>query len=334
MNDRTILLHVCSRLPDDQIFALYLSSSREHITAIIQDQVFWYLRTQHLVGYDLRIRSGNWKTAYYLLYEFIHSDRTRIHTDLLSTQIAFEVKLCKPSSLLRCACGLLAGAEVVSYLLSQGVDPTIEYENLTPLIIACQSPSIEVVKLLLSDSRVDEATNYNKMLYLLARREMNYRTRDVFKLFLDHPKSDPSSVLDNITLFNCADAMKMIIACDRVDLNKESSYLNLMSSVQHESVAVLRVMIEETSMDLISGKQQLLDDAADNNAIGIVKILLADGRLTPTYQTLYNAVYMENIEVVQILLDDGRIDPTQNDNELLRLAQDNGYKKIVRLLST
>ena len=75
--------------------------------------------------------------------------------------------------------------------------------------------------------------------------------------------------------------------------------------------------------------------AAEKRSINIIKLLLQDDRVDPTYGSSWairSASSNGHTDVVELLLKDGRTDPGAGDNYAIRAASRSGYKDIVELL--
>ena len=85
----------------------------------------------------------------------------------------------------------------------------------------------------------------------------------------------------------------------------------------------------------IDNIQELFKCACKYDQIEVVKLLLQDPKVDPSYQYNYAIIWASfngHIEVVKLLLQDPRVDPSDQDNESIRLASKYGYINIIKLL--
>ncbi len=64
----------------------------------------------------------------------------------------------------------------------------------------------------------------------------------------------------------------------------------------------------------------------------VVKLLLADDRVDPSYKAIIQASRYGHPEVVKLLLTDDRIDPSAQNNDAIMRASSEGNLKVVKLL--
>lgn len=126
---RDVLILVYSRLDNDTLEVLSSTSLWYEIREIVNMQYFWYLRTQYLLGSQLKqITNVDWNKTYNILTEVDLSKKLlteRAVADLLTVQVLLEI----------------------------GYDPSVH--NNYMFVVAARNNSLEVVENLLSDQRVN-----------------------------------------------------------------------------------------------------------------------------------------------------------------------------------
>eukprot|EP00981_Chlorochromonas_danica_P005517 scaffold1122_cov116-Ochromonas_danica.AAC.1 len=181
--------------------------------------------------------------------------------------------------------GLTGHVEVVQILLSDSRD------KYTPLHLACEKGYAEIVKILLADSRVD------------VNQQNNY----------------------GYTPLHCAcenghaEVVNILLADSRVDANKQIGigYTPLHCACETGHVVVVKILLADNRVD-VNKRNKIgytpLHCACQSGHVQVVKILLADSRVDVNeqnireYTPLHYACEKGHVEVVTILLVDSRVD--------------------------
>jgi len=129
---------------------------------------------------------------------------------------------------------------------------------------------------------------------------------------------------------------------ERVDRSWKEMYKNVAETKKN-----FDKIVKLNYVEIVSGLlKQGVDPSADKNAAfltasrkgytEIVKLLLADSRVDPTYGYMNlpfrQAARNGHIEIVKLLLKDPRTDPSDDENLALHLAKSQGHTEIVKLL--
>jgi hypothetical protein len=76
---------------------------------------------------------------------------------------------------------------------------------------------------------------------------------------------------------------------------------------------------------------EALRNACNFNQIEIVKLLLADTRVSPCDVDISQAIYANHTEMIRLLLTDSRVDPTRHENPFYKAIK-YGHNNIVKML--
>lgn len=197
------------------------------------------------------------------------------------------------------------------------VDPNfLRADQARPLDLAWRT-SEEISLLLLDDPRQTSLDTLGLACHI-ATSDMNEEGARLFLTLVRRLGSDAELLIDATVLWCGTDAMRVLISEGILD-NTGDYHLLLVSS--HDSHEILQLYIETGKVDLTASGARLFDDAAKDNAVGMMKLLLASPDTAPTYECMHNAVTRDSARVLKLLLEDGRVDPSHNDNELLLFAR-------------
>ncbi len=191
--------------------------------------------------------------------------------------------------------------DVVKEMIINGTDPS-EFGN-SAIKTAASNGHLEVVKFLLSDSRVDPAVDDNYPI----RRASQGGFANVVKILLEDERIDPCAK-DNF-------AIKKACVCNHFE--------------------VVKILLEDGRVDPCAENNYSLKLACYYGHLNIVKLLLENGNVDPNAGNGYcigAASENGHLEIVKILLNYDCIDPTNRNNKALKLATKNGHSEISGLL--
>ena len=150
-------------------------------------------------------------------------------------------------------------------------------------VMSSKNGHVELVKLLMADSRVDPGIQNN---YAIQYASENGHTEAV-KLLLKDPRVDPEA--------NCNHAIRL--------------------ASRNGHAEVVKLLLEYSRLDPSVHNNYAIIYAAENGHTEVVKLLLKDPRVDPAADGQYAirlAAYRGHIEVMKILLADPRVDPVGN----------------------
>ena len=168
------------------------------------------------------------------------------------------------------ACGK-GHVDVVRLLLADSRVNPAECNNCA-IQCACANGHVDVVRLLLADNRVNPADNYNQAIRLACE---NGHVDVVCLLLADH-RVNPADYYNAAILYACV-----------------------------------------------------------KGHVDVVRILMADNRVNPAdrnNEAIRGACYNGHLDVVRILLTDSRVNPADNNNHAIRSACENGHIDVICLL--
>ena len=229
--------------------------------------------------------------------------------DVLKLFLARVSELGGPSSHIIYYAARHGQAEALHILLRDGrFDPTVKGGR--AIVTASKHGHAEAVRVLLADPRVDPAVDENDAIRLAVIE----KHAEVVRILLADPRVDPSDV-DNEAISvavtdRSMEIVQMLLADPRVDPNYRSSEVFFHTETPRDE-QMLRMFLAHPRIKLWT---EILDAMVGEHTpdIGIVRMLLQDGRLDPTEgdnTILYDAVQYNHADVVRALLEDGRTDP-------------------------
>jgi hypothetical protein len=178
----------------------------------------------------------------------------------------------------------------------------------------CEGGATDLVRLLLTDSRIDPSANKNFALHGACRNEH----LEVVELLLRDKRVDPSGYSQEALRFvsSCsggAELVKLLLADSRVDPRCDNDSA-LRSAARLGHVEVLKALLADPRVDPSISDQWMLYGACDNSRVEVVKLLLAHPRVDSTIHeqgVLRSACSSaSNPDVVRLLLADQRVDPS------------------------
>ncbi|KAJ3065333.1 hypothetical protein HDU98_011310 [Podochytrium sp. JEL0797] len=190
---------------------------------------------------------------------------------------------------------MLGYSEVIAFLLTiPAVNPSSDIDY--ALQISIEQPTrIDILKLLLADSRVDPSL--------------------------------PISATNSVNFFSTAcergnlEAVKLLLKHDKVN-PRSGDNLAIRVAVQSGNTAVVELLLADGRCDPAVGEQWCIWIASMSD-VAMVRLLLKDSRVDPAFhnnRAILSAVSRSQIATVKLLMDDARVDPSAQNNEGLMSA--------------
>jgi ankyrin repeat protein len=232
----------------------------------------------------------------------------------------------------------LACVRIVAMLLSNEylhvVDPA--HQNNNSIRVACMNEHIEVVKLLLNDTRVNPATCNNEVL----RAASKYERVDMMKLLMSDTRVDPSDNR-NETIRLASDrghikAVRLLLSNKRVDpSDKWNEAIRMASKNGH--VEVVKLLMNHKRVEPFAKNNEAIRVACKNGHVEVAKLLLlrSNKRVDPSCkgnEAIRMASKNGHVEVVKLLMSHKRVEPFAKNNEAIRVASNADNLEVVKLL--
>lgn len=121
------------------------------------------------------------------------------------------------------------------------------------------------------------------------------------------------------------------------DINYDIEYFIHLSACNN-NIEFMKLLIKyhrDNQLGYEKYKFNPIHEAIINNGITIVKLLLEDGKVDPTFNNNYTLTWASSynhIKIVKLLLKDSRVNPCDDNNNALKMAYIKNNKEIVRLL--
>jgi ankyrin repeat protein len=214
--------------------------------------------------------------------------------------------------------------DVVRVLLSDArIDPTVD-ENYA-IRIAADRGHVDVVRVLLSDPRVDPAAEHNHAIGFAA---FNGHC-DVVRVLLSDSRIDPGAD-DNFAIRYAAlsghvDIVRILVSDSRADPTAGDNHAIRLAAQNGHADVVSVLLSDDPRVDPAAHDNDAIRLAAKNGHADVVRVLLSDARVDPADRDNY-------ADVVRVLLSNACVDPTACQNEALRWAVANGHVVIVEEL--
>lgn len=181
------------------------------------------------------------------------------------------------------------------------VDPSIE--NNKAIIIATEKGYLDMVKLLLTDLRVNPSVDDNYALIEACRR--GYAM--IVKKLLSDKRVSPVNVNAN----------------------------PLTTAIDNNNPQIVKILLEDGRINPASLRNHNIIIASEKGYNEIVKLLLNDNRVNPSdrdNEAIILASTNGNVDAVKTLLMDNRVNPSVRNNEAIEIASFNGHLDIVEIL--
>jgi hypothetical protein len=151
-------------------------------------------------------------------------------------------------------------------------------------ITACQYECIEIVKLLLSDSRVDPSTRNNEAFITVCL----YECIEIVKLLLSDSRVDPSDqdnkAFIHACLFGSVELVKLLLSDSRVDPGARSN-ISFINACKSGDISVVKLLLSDSRVDPEAQNNNAFINACYSgtsgaiNEVEIAKLLLMDSRV-------------------------------------------------------
>lgn len=223
-------------------------------------------------------------------------------------------------------------AEVKRFLDDEDYDPSVFDSYLLREALVDSNPSVEIVKLILEDSRV----NPNVGLGYPIERVIDLKNLELLKLILPNPKTNPSTRL-NRPLFICVsskwiEGLEVLLADERLDLENDNC---LTYVIEENNLEIFKMLIAHPRIDPGANFNRILTTAVNLNRVEMIRLLISNPWVDPSIPNNYAfsmcAGYGHD-DVVSQLLKDRRIYPASEGNEALKIAFRNNQMWIVKIL--
>jgi hypothetical protein len=282
---------IYSYLPTESINVLAASTSfalSSQFTEIIQNRLYWKGRTELLVGYNLPQDGINWEKAYEDIKNSIDKGGSRLANVINTGNIS-----------------------AVSILLNIGDDPS-EYDN-EAIINAVKLGNTEIVRLLLSDPRVDPSARNNQAI-------INAKNTSIIRLLLNDKKVDPSAQ-NNKALINAVKtknkyAAKFLLKDERVDPSAQNNE-SLIAAVKNNDLDFVNDLLKYPIVNPSDQENEATKIAVQDEYIDILELLLKDSRINLINDIsviMVIAGVMAKPNIVDILLRNKQIYEFVHDN--------------------
>ena len=214
---------------------------------------------------------------------------------------------------------------MVSWLLSQSINPAVN-DNYC-LITASQNGDLDLLHLLLLDSRVDPTAQDHMAIKLAASRDH----LKCVELLMMHPQIQ---VDIQKYLKGYADMYHLTLML-RFNLDNHTLYHYLIFLVKQSRLDEVKYLIQTHHMDPSLYNDILIRSACQVGLYKLVSFLLNYPTVNPCVKQqspLLLACWSGHFEIVVLLLSDKRIDPSLNDCKALKVAARRGFNTIVKEL--
>ncbi len=220
--------------------------------------------------------------------------------------------------------------DIVNLLLADTrVDLLIE-----GLYEAVKNGHLDIVRILLADPRVDPAVNDNRAIRVAA----GYGHLDIVEILLDDPRVDPSAEVNAPIRWAASrghcEVVNRLLADPRVDPTANNNGALLVAS-EYGHADVVEALLADPRVNPTAYGNEVLNDAIFYGHPDVVRALLSDPRVDPAYldnNPLRLAAERGHVEIVKLLLADPRVDPSARDNFALCVATRYKQTKVVKVL--
>lgn len=250
--------------------------------------------------------------------------------------------------------------EIVALLLADGrADPSADKSRV--LRQAVESRDKELVEMLLRDGRANPADENSEVLRIAARMKDKIMLEILLRDGRADPCADDSAVLREAVKERYRDGVELLLSDGRADpaagrsgalqaaLNNKDfvlihAFLEDKRANPGDCPELLNFCVDINDTDLLStilSDERTIPDALDGKALRtaarnknneIIKMFLADSRVTLTNDALTASLEIGNDDAVRLLLADGRADPSANDDRALIIAVEEENLEMVKLL--
>lgn len=198
----------------------------------------------------------------------------------------------------------------------------------SPIEIACQNNHLDVIRMLIKDSRIDPNIRNCGRVTILHMACQDSKL-EIIKILLEHPRLDLNSVSNSKTplhlasSYNLIPVMKLLLADPRIDVNyKNFLIINCWTPLHYACnnghLEAFKLLISHPQINIFNLSDfgsSVLHFANDKD---ICKIILEETSIDPNSQNDFGKIplvtltesYTASIESIKLLLEDSRVDPT------------------------
>ena len=212
------------------------------------------------------------------------------------------------------------------------------YSNSYAFQAASWNNRYDIVKLLLTDPRIDPTANYNFAIKYSAR----WGFYDTVKVLLEDSRIDPS-IEQNTPIKNAVkscniDVIGLLLDDPRVDVTESplsALYLSCIDPITHN---IANFICKHPNTNISANDNEALKYAAKNGYIDIVEFLIKDPRIDINAGNgivFYNAIASDCVAIVKMLMDDPRLELSETNikNAVYSSITDGNIEKLKVLLN-
>lgn len=240
--------------------------------------------------------------------------------------------------------GTFGAEQLILKVLSSGVSTGLprlpekivekEEQIFFDLIYAHETSDIELVRLLLSDPRIELDPEDAPLITVAAQGHT-----DVMRLLLADPRFDPTEddelIIGVSSSKNSCKILKLLLEDGRVDPGAEDNS-PILEATYNGATENVKLLLDDDRVDPRANNNESIISASLGGYVEILRLLLADGRADPRAdesRAIRLASERGNCEeIVLLLLADGRADPSGNNNQAIREASQMDDAGPLRLL--
>ena len=331
MQDQDILGNICIYLDDEAIFQLYFNAGlRQQVQQIFSSNLYWKLRSEHLVGKRLDFESDRWAIIYYSLvaasqedskdFKFIHGLHDLDSMKVIELVYDFPKKISILDSHL--VSPMINSREVLDYF-------TVNYQGDFNLFeVALQILDKNISTATLEQVRRDlgflqaetetgyeyGGTSYRRMLLQVLTKAAARGDADILRSALRYTieikgeKPKQSEVLAAIASGTNLDSWQLVVKLLRPRLDKGEVRNILERLEEREDVSGMGFLVENKLIHLTTAEwRSILNKSIERNKLQVVKYLLTIvSPVTDGNQALKKAA-VTSPEMFQLVLSDSRI---------------------------
>lgn len=219
-----------------------------------------------------------------------------------------------------------------SYIINPGVS------NNYPIRIASQNGHLDVVKLLLNDSRVNPQALDNSAIKLASE----YGHLEVVKILLDreiNPGAGNNYPIRLASQNGHYEIVKLLLLDVQVDPSAGDNYA-IKSAFANNHINVVKLLIQKIDINKITDVKILAIAKEVKNpksqTIQTLEALFEDEKCNSNFfnKMFDAAISTIDMEVINYLLENNKIDPSYNDNRFIKNAFARNLPEVVKLLSS
>lgn len=219
-------------------------------------------------------------------------------------------------------CGSVGSLEIIKENISPGIFGDM------PLFETIKHGNKDVLKLLLSDPRVNPEISHNWALITASREGKHEMVAELLK----HPKVNPNDD-DNMAIILASEychveTVKTLLGSKKLDITDDYHLCRaLIHAATNGSKEIVEVLIER-GVSPNGRNNSAIIGASANGHDEVVKILLKDQRVNPADKNndaIFNAARNGHTNTVKLLISDPRVNPADWDNIALVISASHGH---------